>query len=157
MGGVMADTDINKATILRLVEAHNRQDAADAAACFEPRGTNHGRVAGPMGMEQVYRSLYSTFPDYHWDIQLLLAEGDWVALHVMQSGTHLGTPELPVLGGLIHRTPPTRKAVSVANIHFYEMKDGLIIKHQAVRDDLGMMQQMGLLPASADDISRPQG
>jgi predicted ester cyclase len=151
----MSDTEANKATILRLVEAHNRQDAAGAAACFEASGTNHGRVAGPSGMERVYRSLYATFPDYRWDIQLLLTDGDWVALHVIQSGTHSGTPQLPVLGGLIHKAAPTGKPVSVPNIHLYQMRSGMIVKHQAVRDDLGMMQQMGLLPVSAEDISRP--
>ncbi len=91
--------EANKATIRKLVEAHNRQDAAGAAACFAAAGTNHGRVAGPNGMEQVYRSLYATFPDYHWDIQVLLGEDDWIALHIIQSGTHLGKPALPVLGG----------------------------------------------------------
>jgi len=109
-------------------------------------------------MERVYKNLYATFPDYHWEIQALFGEGDWVALHVLQTGTHLGTPELPVFGGLIHNVPPTGKAVSVPNIHLYQMQDGLIVKHSAVRDDLGMMQQMELLPQTfhaTGDVSRP--
>jgi predicted ester cyclase len=148
----------NKATILKLVDAHNRQDASGAAACFSSAGTNHGRVAGPSGMERVYKNLYAVFPDYHWEIQTLFGEGDWVALHVTQTGTHLGTPELPVFGGLIHDVAPTGKAVSVSNIHLYQMLDGLIVKHSAVRDDLGMMQQLGLLPRTqhpSGDMSRP--
>jgi hypothetical protein len=50
------------------------------------------------------------------------------------------------------------KSVSVPNIHLYQMKDGLIVKHVAVRDDLGMMQQLDILPTvshMAGDISRP--
>jgi predicted ester cyclase len=151
----MSEMMANKATIRRLVDAHNRQDAPAAAACFNVTGTNHGRAAGPDGMERIYRSLYSTFPNYHWEIKLLIAEGDSVALHVVQSGTHRGRPELPVLGGLLRHVAPTGKAVSVSNIHLYQMKNGLILKHQAVRDDLGMMQQMGLLPEATDDVSRP--
>jgi predicted ester cyclase len=150
--------EINKATIRRLVDAHNRQDASGAAACFASAGTNHGRVAGPDGMERVYKNLYATFPDYHWEIQALFGEGDWIALHVLQTGTHRGTPELPVFGGLIHNVPPTEKVVSVPNIHLYQLQDGLIVKHSAVRDDLGMMQQMGLMPETlhaAGDMSRP--
>lgn len=111
-------------------------------------------------MEEVYRNLYAVFPDYHWEIQALFGEGDWIALHVIQTGTHLGTPKLPVFGGLIHNVAPTGKSVSVPNIHIYEMRDGLVLKHSAVRDDLGMMQQMGLLPRTqhaAGDISRPAG
>jgi predicted ester cyclase len=154
-----SQVETNKATIRRLVDAHNRQDASGAAACFASAGTNHGRIAGPSGMERVYRNLYATFPDYHWEIQSLFGEGDWVALHVLQTGTHLGTPELPVFGGLIHNVAPTGKIVSVPNIHIYQMQDGLIAKHSAVRDDLGMMQQMGLIQETlheAGDMSRPR-
>jgi hypothetical protein len=67
-------------------------------------------------------------------------------------------PDLPVLGGLLHGVPPTGKCVSVLNIHVYRLADGLIAEHRAVRDDLGLMQQLGLLPTTshpAGDISRP--
>jgi predicted ester cyclase len=154
----MSQVETNKATIRRLVDAHNRQDAAAAAACFASAGTNHGRVAGPSGMERVYQNLYAAFPDYHWDIQALFGEEDWVAAQVLMTGTHLGVPELPVFGGLLHNASPTGKFVSVLNIHVYQMRDGLIAKHSAVRDDLGMMQQIELLPETqhaAGDMSRP--
>src|SRR5688572_4032227 len=82
----------NKAIIRRLIDAHNRQDAAGAAGFFAPAATNHGRVEGSSGMERVYRDLYVTFPDYHWEIQALFGEDDWVAVYVRQTGTHLGTP-----------------------------------------------------------------
>jgi predicted ester cyclase len=153
-----SQVETNKETVRRLVDAHNRQDASGAAACFESAGTNHGRPAGPSGMERVYKNLYATFPDYHWQIHALFGEGDWVALHVLQTGTHLGTPELPVFGGLINNVAPTGKIVSVPNIHIYQMQNGLIVKHSAVRDDLGMMQQTGLMPETlhaAGDMSRP--
>lgn len=154
----MSPLETNKATIRRLVDAHNRQDAAAAAACFASAGTNHGQVAGVYGMQRVYQSLYAAFPDYHWEVQALFGEGDWVAVQVLMTGTHLGVPALPVFGGLMHHASPTGQFVSVLNIHIYQMQDGLIAKHSAVRDDLGMMQQMGLLPPTrhaVGDISRP--
>jgi len=147
----------NKATVRWLIEAHNRQDAAGAASCFAPGATNHGRAAGPEGMEAVYRDLYVTFPDFHWALQVLFAEDDWVAAKVLHSGTHLGTPSLPVFGGLIHGEEPTGKTMSVHNIHLYRMESALIAEHSAVRDDLGMMQQLGLLPTTtheSGDMSR---
>jgi predicted ester cyclase len=150
--------ETNKETIRRLVEAHNRQDASSAAACFAPAASNHGRVEGQEGMDRVYRSLYAVFPDYHWEIQALFGENDWIALYVRQTGTHLGMTELPVLGGLLHDVSPTGKSVVVSNIHLYQMRNGLITEHSAVRDDLGMMQQLGLLPETTHamgDISRP--
>lgn len=153
-----SDVERNKATIRRLVEAHNRQDAAAAAACFAPSSTNHGWAAGPAAMERLYRNLYATFPEYHWEIESLFGEDDRIALEATQTGTHLGSPELPVFGGLIHGVQPTGKLVRVLNIHLYQMIDGLILHHSAVRDDLGMMQQLGLLPQTrhgAGDVSRP--
>ena len=150
--------EINKATIRRMVDAHNRQDANAGAACFAAGSSHQGRPVGPEGMEKVYRSLYQTFPDFHWDLQVLLAEDEWVSAQVLMSGTHLGVPDLPVLGGLVHEAEPTSKKVSVLNIHIYRMREGLIADHSAVRDDLGMMQQLGLLPAThhtAGDTSRP--
>jgi hypothetical protein len=40
----------------------------------------------------------------------------------------------------------------------YRIEDGLITEHRAVRNDLGMMQQLGLLPTTshpAVDITKP--
>lgn len=138
--------DANKAAVHALVAAHNRQDAAAAAAFFSDDATNHGRVAGRAGMERLYRSLYQAFPDFHWEIRALTGEDDRVAAEVLMTGTHRGMPELPVFGGLMHREPPTGKVVAVLNMHLYRFRDGLIVQHAAVRDDLVMMQQLGLLP-----------
>jgi predicted ester cyclase len=148
----------NKALIRRLAAAHNRQDAAAASACFAVEATNHGHRAGREGMARVYESLYLCFPDYHWQLQLLLAEEEWVTAQIEMTGTHLGIPVLPVFGGLLHEAAPTGKRVVVENIHVYRVENGFIAEHSAVRDDLGMMQQLGLLPQTihaAGDISRP--
>ena len=147
-----------KALIRRLAAAHNRRDAAAAAGCFSAVATNHGHRTGREGMERVYRSLYAAFPDYHWDLQLLIAEEEWVTAQIMMTGTHLGIPALPVFGGLLHIAAPTGKRVTVENIHIYRIDNGLIAEHSAVRDDLGMMQQLELLPTTshpAGDLSRP--
>jgi predicted ester cyclase len=150
--------DEKRALVYRLVDAHNRHDPEAATACFTRDITNHGRAAGREGMATIYRSLYTAFPDYRFDIEVLLVDGDWVTAVYRQTGTHLGVPELPVLGGLLNGVPPTGKQVSVPNIHVYRFEGGLIAEHRAVRDDLGMMQQLGLIPTTshpAGDISRP--
>jgi predicted ester cyclase len=150
--------DEKRALIYRLVDAHNRHDPEAATACFTPDISNHGRAAGREGMARIYQNLYTAFPDYRFEVELLLVDGDWVTAVYRQTGTHQGIPELPVLGGLLHQVPPTGQCVSVLNIHVYRLEGGLIAEHRAVRDDLGMMQQLGLLPTTthqAGDISRP--
>jgi ribosomal protein S18 acetylase RimI-like enzyme/predicted ester cyclase len=147
-----------RALIRRLVDAHNRHDPEAATACFTPDITNHGRPAGRDGMAAIYRSLYQAFPDFHFEIEQLLIDGAWATAVYRMTGTHTGTPELPVLGGLLVDVPPTGQRVEVLNIHVYRLEGGLIAEHRAVRDDLGMMQQLGLLPTTphpAGDISRP--
>jgi predicted ester cyclase len=153
-----AGSEAIRALIYRLVDAHNRHDPQAATACFTSDIHNHGRAAGRAGMAAIYQSLYQALPDYHFAIEQLLVDGDWTTAVCRQTGTHRGTPELPVLGGLLHGVPPTGKAVSVLNIHVDRITDGLIAEHRAVRDDLGMMQQLRLLPATshpAGDLSRP--
>jgi hypothetical protein len=40
---------------------------------------------------------------------------------------------------------PTGKCITVLNFHSFRIKDGLISQHAAVRDDLGMVLQLGLV------------
>jgi predicted ester cyclase len=77
-------------------------------------------------------------PDLHFTIEELVAEGDTVASRVTMSGTHLG----PFQG-----IPPTGRSFEQAHMHFVRFRDGKAIEHRAVRDDLGMMRQLGLIAA----------
>jgi predicted ester cyclase len=150
--------DENKAVIERIIAAHNRQDALGVVANYAPNIANHGRPLGRSGMAEIYQNLYAAFPDFHFELQLIFGQDDWVTAQVLMSGTHLGTPKLPVFGGLLHGVAPTGKRVVVENIHLYRVQHGLVGEHHAVRDDLGMMQQLGLLPSvshPAGDVSRP--
>jgi len=40
---------------------------------------------------------------------------------------------------------PVNKPVSVELAHMFRLRDGKIAEHWAVRDDLGMMQQLGAI------------
>lgn len=144
--------------IQQLLEAYNRQDGAAAIACYHSDATNHGRPVGRAGLARVFANLYAVFPDFRFESTLLLLDGEWVTSQMTMRGTHRGMPDLTVFGGLLNGVPPTGKVVSVQNIHLYTVVDGLIADYHAVGDGLGMLQQIGLLPAPshlARDISRP--
>jgi predicted ester cyclase len=49
---------------------------------------------------------------------------------------------------------PTGRYFEVQHIHMLQVRAGQIIEHFANRDDLGMMQQLGLLPTSAAHVGR---
>jgi steroid delta-isomerase-like uncharacterized protein len=103
-----------------------------------PPGMNN---RGPDSTRQIVRMLRTAFPDLHFTIEDLVAEGDTVAGRVTMSGTHLG----PFQG-----IPPTGRSFEQAHMHFVRFRDGKAIEHRAVRDDLGMMRQLGLIAAPAN-------
>ncbi len=137
----------NREVISGWVEAFNRGDMDAAAEVFAEDARNFGRPVGRDVIRRVLKDVQKTFPDVRMEIVDMIAEGDWVAAHGSFSGTHRGVGELPVNGGLLVGVPPTNKYFQVRHIHLFRMINGKIGDHYACRDDLGMMQQLGLLPS----------
>ena len=75
-----------------------------------------------------------------------VAERDSVIVRTKITATHLGIGKLPVNGGMLIGVEPTGKSFEAQHIHWYELRDGKIVDHYAIRDDVGMMQQLGVLP-----------
>jgi len=142
----------NKKLIERLYEEGiNRHDAAAAAAFYAADALNHGRQAGRSGMQAVFEALFSTFPDFHYEIEESVAEVDRVVCKVTMTGTHLGQPTLPqAFTGMLSGVAPTGKKVRVMQFHLFRVRDGEICAHEAVRDDLSMLLQLGLLRRPGD-------
>jgi predicted ester cyclase len=146
------------AVIDRMIAAGNRQDVDAWAGVYSVDATNHGHAAGREGLRAIFQDLVRAFPDWHYELGQVVVEGDVVMAEIVMTGTHLGTCQLPVLGGLLVGVPATGRRVTVHHAHSYRIVDGYIVEHHAVRDDLGMLQQLGLLPTTthaAGDISRP--
>jgi len=88
----------------------------------------------------------TAFPDLHFTVETMVAEGDLVMCEVSLSGTHLGEFHLiPPLQG--PSLAPNGKKFQIKHIHRFRLKDGKIVEHFAARDDLGMFQQLGHLGA----------
>ncbi len=140
-------TETNKAQFRRIYEEmFNKGDLAIVDDLVTPDSVNHEVPPGmpnrgPESARQVVRMLRTAFPDLHFTIEELVAEGDTVAGRVTMSGTHLG----PFQG-----IPATGRSFEQAQTHFVRFRDGFAIEHRAVRDDLGMMRQLGVIAAPAD-------
>jgi hypothetical protein len=78
--------------------------------------------------------LRTAFPDLHFTIEELIAEGDTVAGRLTMNGTHDG----PLMS-----MPPTGRPVRQDHMHFVRFRDGKAIEHWGVRDDMGMMASLG--------------
>ena len=132
----------NKAQFRRayeeLLNGGNLEVAEDLVA---PEFLNHeappGRDRGPESMRGLATMLRTAFPDLHFTIEELVAEGDTVAGRLTMSGTHRGH-----LMGM----PPTGRSVRQDHMHFVRFQNGKAIEHWGVRDEMGMMQQLGVIP-----------
>jgi predicted ester cyclase len=141
---LMSTTEENKAQFRRAYEeVLNQGDVSLVDELIAPEFLNHAAPPetnrGPESMRWLAAMLRSAFPDLHFTIEELVAEGDIVAGRLTMSGTHEG----PLTG-----MPPTGRAVRQDHMHFVRYRDGKAVEHWGVRDDLGMMQQMGVIPAS---------
>jgi predicted ester cyclase len=137
----------NKTLIRRLYdEGINRHDAGAAAEFYAVDAKNHGQVVGRAGMKAVFEALFSTFRDFNFRIEQSTAEGDRVVCKVTMSGTHAGTPTLPhAFSGMLNGVAPTGKPVRVLQFHSFRIGGGQILEHAAVRDDIGMLLQLGIV------------
>ena len=97
-----------------------------------------GLPPGIEGKRQFLGMLLNAFPDLHITIEGdLIAEGDYVAERWTLEGTHQGE----LLG-----IPATGKRVKVSGMSISRLADGKQVEHWSVMDQLGMMQQLGVIP-----------
>jgi predicted ester cyclase len=89
------------------------------------------------GYAATARWIRSVVAEPRWVEEDAVATGDRVVVRLRFSGTQIGE----VLG-----VPPTGRTFSIQEIHVYRVAGGLIAEHWAVRDDLGMLQQLGVVP-----------
>jgi steroid delta-isomerase-like uncharacterized protein len=136
----------NAEIVRRHYDVLNAGDVTAAVLFYAPDTLNHGRPVGREGVQRVLSDIRTTFQDWHMAIDDLVAVDDVVVLRTTVTGTHTGVGRLPVNGGLLVGVPPTGRGFTVQHIHWHTLKDGLIVEHRANRDDVGMMQQLGLLP-----------
>jgi predicted ester cyclase len=87
----------------------------------------------------------SAFPDLHVEIEDVVAEGDTVATRVTMTATHRGA----FLG-----VAPTGRRVRYEGMDILRFREGKMVEHWTVTDDLGLMQQLGVVPSS-EPWSRP--
>ena len=134
----------NKAVASRYIEECWNQHNPDAVVeVVSPDYLNHAAVAehrrGIAGARHILTWLISAFPDTRFDIEAIIADGDMVAIRGTASGTHQG--------GELWGMRPTGRRFAVQQVHWFRIADGRVAEHWAVRDDLGMMRQLGAVPA----------
>ena len=136
-------TEQNKAVFRRLVEEILNQgnvslfDELVAPDFIEHEELPPGIPEGREGSIMMFTQLRSAFPDFNAEIEDLIAEGDRVVVRMNWTGTHQGD----FMG-----IPATGNSFSIEVIDIVRIEDGKFAEHWGVMDNMGMMQQLGLVP-----------
>lgn len=150
------DTQRNRDVIRQHLDLMNRGEWRKAAEYFADNVQHHrgnwqdgaeGIVRGKKALTDNLEDIFRTFPDWKMEIVEMAADGHSVIVRCRVSGTHKGVATRAVNGGLLVGAQPTGKHFSVQHIHWYKVRDGKITDHSTSRDDLGMLQQLGVVPA----------
>jgi steroid delta-isomerase-like uncharacterized protein len=96
-----------------------------------------GLPPGPEGLKQIVAAVWRAFSDLHYTIKDLVLGGDRAALRVTMRGTHRGD----FMG-----VAPTGRTVEVPELQIEHLRDGQIVAHWHLVDELGLHRQLGLLP-----------
>ena len=125
-----------------LDEIYARGNVELAGELIHPDFVDHepGHPEGPAGRASVRRTvehLRRASADLSFAVEDEVAEGDKVVQLVTMSGRHTG----PLVGG-----EPSGRRFSGRHVYIWRVADGKLIEHWGSRDDLGPLQQLGLLP-----------
>jgi steroid delta-isomerase-like uncharacterized protein len=119
----------------------NRLDVADQIATedfaihFAPNP-----ATGPEALKATARMLHSGFPDLHFSIDDLVAEGDRVAVRWTMTGTHTGT---------YFGIPASGRSVELRAIVIFRLVDDRLAELWPLIDIYGLRQQIGAAEVAA--------
>lgn len=139
-------TEENKAIVRQLVDEVQNQGKFEVVDdLVAPSFVNHsappGVPADREGVKQVMMAFRIAFPDGHMTIEEMIAEADKVVTRKTFHGTHEG----PFMG-----VPPAGKQVRLGLIDILRLEDGRVVEHWLEADMLGLLQQLGAIPTSAE-------
>lgn len=97
-----------------------------------------GQGPGIEGLKSVLRQFRIAFPDMYWNVEEQIADGEKVLTRFTWTGTH----KAEFLG-----MPATGRGVSVWGMVLDRFQGSKVKSTRILMDTLGMMQQLGVVPA----------
>ncbi len=136
---------VNRTVVSRLyAEVINQERAAVIDELFAADVIVHdpfmGTVAGVGAFRQLLGLFDAAFPHHRVEVHQVIENGDWVAVVHTHTATHAG----PFNG-----VAPTGRTVRVAGVEIIRLAGGRIAEFWRHDDDLGLLMQIGAVPAPA--------
>ena len=131
----------NKAIIRRYQEIYNSNNVDDlnevVAEDFLTPRMMPGMPPGLEGAKAIHKATLLGMPDWHTEIEELIAEGDKVVARITMTGTHTGD---------FFGIPATGKKISFSGIYIVRIEKGKIVEHWGEEDSIGLLRQLGAMP-----------
>ena len=129
----------NKAVVRAFVDTWNRGDLDALAELMaeDCRLAVSGQIisCAPSNTRAIAAHWRQAFPDYRFELEDLIGEGDRVVAHIPFGGIQTG----PVLD-----IPATGRSVRVDEIVIFRIRDGKIAEAWEVYDEFGLRRQLGV-------------
>ncbi len=124
-----------------LAEIYAQGDVSLAAQLFHPDYVDHEPShpelpTGPQSVVRTVQGLHQAFGDLRFEIEDEIADGDRVVQLVTMSGRQVG----PLAG-----REATGRSFAVRHIYIWRIAGGRILEHWGSRNDLGLLEQLGVL------------
>ena len=143
------EREIKEEANIRIVrqafEALNSGDTSRNHEYISPDYFNHesqvdlvrSKMRGAEEFRDTVKNLRSAFPDLHYEELEVFASKDMVVSTLCVTGEHLGN---------FFFIPPTGRKIAYQAVHMHRISnDGRIVEHKAIRDDLTLTMQLGLV------------
>ena len=138
-------TEQNKAIVRRNYETADKNDLTTFREQLAPDIAVHlPGMPGPLNGEsliQMMNAMFSGLTQRQHVFEDQIAEGDKVATRLTLHAVHTGE---------FQGMPATGKQITVPQTAIHRIRDGKIAEVWVSSDDVGMMQQLGLMPSQAD-------
>jgi steroid delta-isomerase-like uncharacterized protein len=111
----MTQRDELRALYLTYLEYCNAHDIDGMLSFYTSTIKVNDVSMGPAAVAAQFAPLFSAFPDWHWEMRNLVADGDYIALHFTVTGTHRRA---------FQGVEPTGRRVTISEFTFYHLEDG---------------------------------
>ena len=121
--------------------AWNEGDLSVVDRLIAPNALDHSPLAteeGSEGFKRIIGAFRAAMPDLHMSVEDEIYLGDRVVHRWRVEGTHTGAPLFGVA--------PSGNTIVLTGITIVRIEDGLIQERWTQLDQLGLQQQLGLLP-----------
>lgn len=133
----------NLATQDRLRTSLSAGDIDDAVTAFSVDSVDHnpapGQGPGREGYKQFFTELGTAFPDIKVEPVHVVADDEYVSMAYTITGTH---------DGPFNGIEPTGKRIEISAVQIGRFENGEIVERWGSTDELGIMQQIGAVPAA---------